>query len=509
MRDRTAYHPDGLQTWDVWYAANGPTVHAYYLQKPAPDTDASILRADWIGHATTADLVTWEEQPRALGPDTSSDIDDLQPWTGSALWHDGTAHLFFTMRGSRRPTARVQRIGLATSTDGERWERHPGNPVLEADPATYESDPDGVVDCRDLLVIPDPGSDGWIGFYAARLKGVSLSAGAAIASAYSADLVHWEHRGPVFAPGSYACLEVPDVFQIDGRWYLTCLVGNRYGNRLDLEGSRLTNGTVYAVADTPFGPYREHPGDRALLAGDVTSGYSCRSVEHDGRRYLLYTEPTASGRDSISPPLLLRATPEGALRLHWTALTEKLRSRRLPVAGELRQLGPTPHWPQHNGLWEAAGPGVALRGSADGGWHVAADETALRGGARDADAFEIVASFTADGEPAFGFAVGPSGDISASGSLVVGIDVRRGVAIGATLPDFVDAIERPLPGALGPSTALRLVVRGERIQLYIDDILWLQFSRPWTVGGRAGLGWFVENGSVVASDIDAWVLGDS
>lgn len=496
MIDRTAYHPEGLQVWDVWYLDDGDRVHAYYLQKPAPDVDPSLLRPDWIGHATSTDLVRWHEEPPALGPDPTSDVDDLQPWTGSAVLHDGLYHLFYTMRGSRRPAGRVQRTGLATSADGVRWTRHPGNPVLEPDPTRYVSNPEGVVDCRDLLVIPDPEGTGWLGFYAARLRDSTLSGGAAIAVAHSADLIQWEHRDTAFAPGRYACLEVPDVFELNGRWYLTCLVGNRYGDRGPLSGNT-TNGTIYAVADHPAGPYRQLADDVVVVAGDTTSGYSCRSVELDGKRHLLYTEPTPSGRDSISLPVELEAGDRGALRLRYSPLSQPLRSAaRRTVGDHLTELAPVPHWPQVNGTWTREADG-RLSGTAPAGWHVSSEDLA-------GDAFEIEATFRASGTTVFGVAIGASGADTASGSVLVGIDAGRRMAVAATLPDFADLIERPLDADLSGPVHLRVIVRGERIQMYVNDHLWVQFARPWNVHGAQGFGWYVENGSVRVHDAGVW-----
>ena len=51
--------------------------------------------------------------------------------------------------------------------------------------------------------------------------------------AYSEDLVHWEQTGPVFRSerDAYSIVEMPDLFELDGRWYLTFLEDNAYGNR--------------------------------------------------------------------------------------------------------------------------------------------------------------------------------------------------------------------------------------------------------------------------------------
>jgi beta-fructofuranosidase len=257
------YSPKGLAVWDAWYmVAPDPktgreVVHVYHLQRRRPHAHhVSDFVHDSLGHAVSTDLVEWREQPPVLGPDYANPLDNWQPWTGCAVWHGGRGYLYYTMRGDAEPG--VQRIGLATSLDGYAWQRHPGNPVIEPDPRWYASrlrPTPGTVDCRDLVVVPNP-AGGWLGFYATRQPGEELPETSVIACVASTDLIHWEHRPPAFAPGKYACIEVPDVFQLDGRWYMTCLTGEWYGNRGIFADPWAVGGTIYAVSDRPDGPYR-------------------------------------------------------------------------------------------------------------------------------------------------------------------------------------------------------------------------------------------------------------
>ncbi len=62
---------------------------------------------------------------------------------------------------------------------------------------------------------------------------------------------------------------MPDVYQIDGTWYLTCLTGNRYGNRGFFSDPTVVLGTIYAVAERAEGPYHMHPDDNVLLGADL------------------------------------------------------------------------------------------------------------------------------------------------------------------------------------------------------------------------------------------------
>jgi len=228
------FRPAQMSLWDTWHIEHAGQAHMFYLQRLAQGSTRTPLEADTLGHAASRDLIHWTEKNLALGPGPAGGLDDMQPYTGCVVHHDGRFYLYYAMR-SKADGGAGQRIGLALSTDLDHWERYSANPVIEPDSRWYVSHrkplPNGVVDCRDLVIIKDPSGDGWLGFYAARVPSDELGDGAVIAAVHSKDLLHWEHLPPAFAPGKYACIEVPDVYMVDGRWYMTCLTGLEYGKR--------------------------------------------------------------------------------------------------------------------------------------------------------------------------------------------------------------------------------------------------------------------------------------
>ena len=250
------YAPKNLFMWDAWCMPVGDTVHVYHLQRLRPGATIPAATQDMIGHAVSHNLVDWEECPPVLGPVSTNPIDDDFAFTGCAIWNDGQGHLYYTMR-NRTDGARVQRLGLALSPDGYAWRRYENNPVIVPDPKWYATVGDpipGVLDCRDLVVVPDPAGKGWFGFYATRKPAKEQPQTGVISCVHTMDLIHWEHRAPAFAPDKYCTIEVPDVFELDGRWFMTCLTGNSYGNRGIFSEPRATTGTIFAVADRPEGP---------------------------------------------------------------------------------------------------------------------------------------------------------------------------------------------------------------------------------------------------------------
>ncbi len=100
--------PDGV--WRLYYSGAGTTVG--------------------VGLLTSTDGITW--QPHAQNPVFERDLGawDQATIEPSVRWFGGRYWMFYS--GYREPLDETTRIaiGLATSTDGVRWERHPASPVL-------------------------------------------------------------------------------------------------------------------------------------------------------------------------------------------------------------------------------------------------------------------------------------------------------------------------------------------------------------------------------------------
>lgn len=88
------------------------------------------------GHARSADLVHWTDLPIALAPSEEYDRDGC--FSGSAIVKDGKLHLIYTgnqWTGNNRDTDLVQAQCLAVSTDGIKFDKWPGNPIIQEAPA--------------------------------------------------------------------------------------------------------------------------------------------------------------------------------------------------------------------------------------------------------------------------------------------------------------------------------------------------------------------------------------
>jgi Beta-fructosidases (levanase/invertase) len=123
------------------------------------------------GHATSTDLITWQEQPIALYPDklglifSGSAVVDTHNTSG--FGKDGVSpviamYTYHNMDGEKAGTIDFQTQAIAYSLDeGHTWTKYDKNPVI--------SNP-GIKDFRDPKVIWDTNTNQWIMVLAAADK---------------------------------------------------------------------------------------------------------------------------------------------------------------------------------------------------------------------------------------------------------------------------------------------------------------------------------------------------
>jgi len=166
-----------------------------------------------IGHAVSDDLVAWTVLPDALSRGEPGRWDDVATWTGSVIESGGTWFMLYTGLSSESEGL-IQRIGLATSTDLNRWERYGESPLIEADPRWYELLGDSTWHdqaWRDPWVFADPDGNGYHALICARSRNGPVDARGVIGHAVSPDLLEWEVRPPLVSPSGFGHMEVPQV----------------------------------------------------------------------------------------------------------------------------------------------------------------------------------------------------------------------------------------------------------------------------------------------------------
>ncbi|MDO5619046.1 glycoside hydrolase family 32 protein [Kocuria sp.] len=116
--------PNGLMVHQGVY-------HAFYQFSPFHGRRKLVY---W-GHSTSTDLTHWESQEPAIIPDSWYDINGA--YSGNAISHNGTVHLFYT--GNVRPSEQERDTHqcLVTSTDMVTFTKEPANPLIPSPPPGY------------------------------------------------------------------------------------------------------------------------------------------------------------------------------------------------------------------------------------------------------------------------------------------------------------------------------------------------------------------------------------
>jgi len=260
---------------------------------------------DYIAHAVSPDGLSWERVENAVFISDPGGWDDDMLWTMSVSpdpHHEGHWRMFYTGL-SMRDRGRVQRIGLARSSNLSDWykDESSGYP-LELTAAPYESD---IRQGRHWVSFRDPY------FVEADGTGYLLAAGrvdrgpvirrGAVALLEEVAPDRFEVRQPLFHPNRYDDIEVPVPVRLGGRWYLLGSI------REDVK-------VHYWVADDFGGPYGNFSDNVLLPQGN----YAAR-VSRDEERLLVwnffYKGKVADGQHLLPPPKELRADERGELYL--------------------------------------------------------------------------------------------------------------------------------------------------------------------------------------------------
>jgi hypothetical protein len=292
------------------------------------------------------------------------------------------------------------------------------------------------------------------------------------------------------------------VFELDGRWYLTALTGDWYGNFGLLGDPYATRGTIYAVSDRPEGPYRELD-DNCLIVGDDCAPLSCRSVAFQGQRYILYTDRERDNLANSGTPWFGTITTPKLLATRGVYLVARYSPRiESRVTGE--PIGQTAPPTRHDlECW-----GQAWRSCPASRW--TCNAKTIQGQSRTGWG---VTQFAAEGENFIYQA-----DVELTGR-AAGLAFRMddGRAGGVLAYDAADkCMYLFCPGAwnednfrcrrrvafpVGRRFNLKLVARREHVEGYIDDQLYLTAVRYMRPSGRFGL--FVDRGEATFTGLRA------
>ncbi len=493
------YHPEGLYVWDTWYFFFEGMVHCIHLQQLRPGSTRNEIESGALGHAISKDLVTWETTPTALYRGENGSYDDCDLWTGSVIQKDEELYMFYCARSSKE-NGTINRIALATSKDSIHWSKFSENPLITPDPQWYYGEANPIelhchgwpiMDCRDLCVVADPDGEGFWGFFAARKYGSECAETSVIGLCHSSDLIHWKQHPPCYAPEKYACVEVPEVFYLNGKWYMLCLTGNSYGQRNRFSDPDLMHATIYAVADQVQGPYVEL--DNNVLIGSINwQGFSGKTIGLNGDRYLFYTQGekiSGSHFGTVAIPKILKTDEQGHLfAFYYHGLDHYLGKE---LIGNVKD-----NTIENNGQWGSIGQweieNDTIKGSCRTDWAVNVYEST-------GNNFMYTADIHVGKARSAGLVFRIQGDNIHSGAYVVILDADEGEVLFSKTRDFPRLEARKWNIERGGTYFIRITAIDAVINIFIDDVLAIQLFHPDFSIGKFGL--FVEQGDASFSNV--------
>ncbi|TAN29677.1 MAG: glycosyl hydrolase family 32 [Actinomycetota bacterium] len=306
-------------TWDFWLADTGQEFHLFFLRasRALGAPDRRHYRAS-VGHAVSADLYNWSLLPDALVPGDRPAFDDIATWTGSVIsGPDGLWYMYYTGI-SADEGGLVQRIGLSTSEDLIRWNRHPDFNVLGADSRWYEKLGESSWTSeawRDPWVFWNPTDKMWHMFVTSRSNKGDEDSRGVVGHLLSNDLIHWEVTAPVSQPNcGFGVMEVMQVEEVEGRSVLlfSCPHPELSASKREKE----TRGGIWvAVGDDLLGGF--DVANAHLLSDDRL--YSGRLVRNRSGKWMLlaFHNQDANGEfvGEVSDPIPVTWDDDGHLVL--------------------------------------------------------------------------------------------------------------------------------------------------------------------------------------------------
>ncbi len=298
---------------------------------------------DYIAHAISEDGLTWRRVKNALFISDPDQWDDDMLWTMHITpnpYRPGAWRMFYTglTMGER---GRIQRIGLAHSDDLYHWQKdESGAYPLEIVGNYYEYSLDEGrhwVSFRDPFCFHDNGRVYLLA--AARVNEGPVIRRGCVSLAEEVNENHFEFRRPLYHPRRYDDIEVPNLVNIEGCYYLIGSV------REDVK-------VHYWYADQFEGPYQNYYDNVLMPQGN----YAAR-VCWDEDRYLIwnffYKGLSTYGQHLMAPPKELAVSDGGQLRLKSFAGFEQLIAKQLTI-DELTPLQTLFDNPYASGANEAA-----------------------------------------------------------------------------------------------------------------------------------------------------------
>ncbi len=254
-----------------------------------------IPNRDLVAHAVSEDGLSWKSLPPAVRTGDPGAWDDDMIRTVSVTPKDGRFFMLYCAT-CRKDGGRVERMCGAVSDDLMKWEKLAEINGVTTEGEIYEDA--GISPERVSFRDPKPFlCDGlyYLTVCARAAKGPMLRRGVT-ALLVSEDLIHWSYREPLFAPNAYMELECPQIYEINGKYYLIASIMEDASQR-------------YWVADHIEGPYGICEGGNLLMP--IRTHYAGRIARFQGRD--VFACWTFAKEDGPSP-FGLRVSPGAVIK---------------------------------------------------------------------------------------------------------------------------------------------------------------------------------------------------
>jgi len=311
------YRPiETRKLWDTWIFPWDGRYHLFYLE-------TQKTHNDHVGHAVSDDLVHWEPLESIKTKGNPGEWNHKRTATGMVLRHDNKFVMFV---GGYDPDVIIgdsQVVAAYCSQDLEHWEAYQDNPLIYPREPYLVNPEDGffnITDWRDPYIMWREEDECYHGCLCARMPDWNHeNFGSAVAHVRSKDLIHWDYLPPIAVAGMYPNMEVPEIFELDGRYYLTFSTNSLTGLRINTLTRESVRGTFYMISASFDGPF-ELPEDPLLIGSGHSQlgAYVGRSIEYQGGRLLYHhTGDFDVVRTSLGTPKVIRTNPDGTLRLEY------------------------------------------------------------------------------------------------------------------------------------------------------------------------------------------------
>ena len=283
-----AQHKETGNMWDVWLFHHHDIYYLYYLGNT--DYVEGELPWDNISLATSTDCVHWTEQgPILKKSETANWMGTGSTWKSPNFDEDQSFYMNFSEEIGDR-----QNIYFAASKDLINWNRLEGEDYrFVQDEQWYQKK--GRWDC--IWTLAKAGG-GLYGYWTA----CPISNESKFGFGESEDGIHWKALEPPKVSGiDREHSEVGAVEKIGNKYYM--LMGNYFPYMVTL------------IADEPHGPFLPAQKNFNLLTGHT---YFCRFFSHpSGTMLVCHFIMTRFGEVSFAPLKVARVDDEGTLRLGW------------------------------------------------------------------------------------------------------------------------------------------------------------------------------------------------